>query len=379
MFKRGIVMLIVVMFVVVVFADLGSAALGISPAKVRLDFQPGVEHNLRFEIITDDPGKEIEVTVTGDLAEYVSLDKSVLVGGGMVFVKIKFPNSIDRPGEHDITIGAREKIGESSFLGTSIDIRVPIKVFVPFPGRYIELQLAVPDGNEGDDIPVELKAINRGRQNVFVSVFIDFFADGQGEAVDRMTFQTEQINVTGERYFRKFLNASGFRPANYIANAVVSYGDVIEINDTFRIGSLFVNVTNFTQRLPPGGIQKYHIDIESRWNNALGEVFADVNITNSTHASTFRTPSVDLTAWEMETLEGFADTTGLEGEYDVNITLRYSGQETSVLGKLVVSDVSPGDILRWVAIGSGALVAIIIIVVVVLVVLKRKKKTRKKK
>jgi len=145
------------------------------------------------------------------------------------------------------------------------------------------------------------------------------------------------LKETQDRYFRKFLNTSGYKPGDYIAEAVIDFGDIVKVNKTFRVGSLFVGVSNFTEQLQKGKIQEYIIGIESKWNGDLDEVFADVNIFNDVENITFRTPSVSLAAWESKNLVGFVDTEELEGEYDVNIILNYVGAKTFASGKLIVT------------------------------------------
>ena len=117
MFKRGVLILLsIILFVSSV--SLASAALGISPAIIEINFVPGAEHNIKFEVITDDSNRPIEVFLGGDLSKYASLSKNELIGGGTVFVNIKLPNEIEKPGIHPISFGAREKVSEEQFIGT---------------------------------------------------------------------------------------------------------------------------------------------------------------------------------------------------------------------------------------------------------------------
>ncbi len=357
--------LVLFLLVIVLFSNFTSAALGISPAIVEINFVPGAEHTLKFNIISDDPLQEIEVFLDGDFSEYSSLSKTELVGGDFVIVQIKLPYTANKPGFHSLTIGAKTVPSETSFLGTAIDIRVPMKIFVPYPGRYVEGQLNLPDSNVGEEIPVELHVINRGKENLFVKPDIDFLSE-EGDIISSLTFKQVQINTTGERYFRKFLNTSEFKPGNYLAKAIIDYGEIIEINRTFRIGSLFVDIVNFTKELPEGGIQRYYIDIESKWNNNLGEVFADVVIFNDLENFPFRTPSVELKAWNKETLEGFLDTRDLDGEYDVNITLHYRDQTNFVTGKLLINPKSFNVLIL-------TSLSVILLLIVIFILLRRKK------
>jgi len=357
--------LVLFLLIIILFSNFISASLGISPATVEINFVPEAEHILRFSITTDNPTGELEIFLDGDFKEYASLSKTKLVGSGIIELEIKFPGAVDKPGIHKIMIGAKSSSSGEGVFGTVIDVRVPINIFVPYPGRYIEGRLNLPDGNVGEKIPVELQVINRGKEDLIVNIYIDFVEE-TGEVINRMTFEQAQITTTAEKYFREYLNTSDFRPGNYLARAIIDYGEITEINRTFRIGSLFVEIVNFTEELPKGGIKRYHIDIESKWNNNLGEVFADVNLSKDSESIVFRTPSVELEAWGKETLEGFLDTEDLEGEYSVTITLHYKDQKNSVSGVLLIKR-SNFNMIIWFSL------SVILLLMVIFILLRRKK------
>ncbi len=363
------------LFFIIFLSDL-ALGLGISPAIVDINFAPGAEYEIDYLVYSEDPQQEIEAFLGGELLEYASLSEKKLIGGGNFKVKIKFPDSIEKPGTHRIGVGVKELPSEEEFIGTVVQIHGVIRVNVPYPGRYAEIDLKVPDGNIDENIPVEVYVANKGKESINVNVNVRFFSEKQ--QVYTMQFTPVSLEPTQDRYFRKFLNTNGFRAGDYVAEAVVNYGDEIRTNKTFRIGSLFVNITNFTDKLPQGGIKKFFIDVESRWNGNLNNVYADVNISNSTKTIGFRTPSVDLEAWGRKTLVGFLDTNSLEGDYKTEILLYYAGEKSLAYGKLNVYKYG----LNFVFI-LALIIAIVIIIIIVIFILFRKKikvlKTLKRK
>jgi hypothetical protein len=359
----------VLLFLLLIVLSGFASALGISPAKTDLHFVSGGEHEIIYNVRSDSD-REVEIYIDGDLSEYAKLSKTEIVGSGSFTVKIKFPEYVDIPGEHRIMVGVKEKPTEDYFLGTAININGYIKVLVPYPGRYAETVLKVSDGNVDSEIPVEVQVINRGKEDIDVDVNVQFFTEF-GEFVYNMPFSPATLVPTKDRYFRKFLNTIDFKPGNYFAESIVSYGDVVRSNKTFRVGSLFVNVTNFTEKFIQGGIQKFNVDIESKWNANLQEVFADVNISNSTYSVEFRTPSSDLDAWERKTLTGFLDTSELLGKYDTKIVLHYLEEESQALGGLVVLRDGLGRAyILW-----GVIAIVLIIGIVIIVWIKLRKNT----
>jgi len=369
--KRGLVLSL---FLLVLFSGFASAALGITPARASINFVPGAEHEITYNILSDSPDMPIGTEIGGGaFSEYISLDKKKFTGPGSFTLKIKFPDEIDPPGEHTISVGVREFPTEENFIGTSVGIGAIIKIFVPYPGRYAEAKLSIPDGNVGDLLPVEVYVINRGKERITADVRVDFF-EKEGNIINRMRFTPVELKTSQDRFFRRYLNTSGIKPGDYVAQAVVKYGeDSVVINKTFRVGSLFVRINNFTEELPQKGIERFLIDIESRWNGYLSEVSADINISNNLGSVVFRTPSVDLGAWQKDTLVGFVDTSGLEGEYKTEVVLNYAGEQTFATGLLFVRVFD----IRMLMIIVAGIIVLIIIIALALWKLRGRKRKRK--
>ena len=356
--KKRLVLLLICIF----YLSFASASLGISPAIREINFEPGKEVIINYKVYSDNPEEELSLRAEGDLQDYMTLSKKELRGSGSFTLTINFPEKIDLPGIHTIGVGVRQKPSDDQFIGTSIDISAVLKIYVPYPGRYVEASLSVIDGNIDEEIPVEVYVINRGKEDLNLNVKVNFFAEGI-DLVKTINFDQVLLGTTEEKTFKKKLNTNGLKPGNYLADAVIDYGEERKINKTFKIGSLFVNVTNFTKNLSRGGIQRFLVDIESKWNGKIDEVYADINISNSTKSFYFRTPSVGLGAWERKILEGFLDTTGMEGEYNSEIVLIYSGLNTTVYGRLNVFKKGLGIIIY--TLGLLAFLLLILMVYVI--------------
>ncbi len=362
--KKGII----VLFLLCIFLRPASAALGIGPATQDLNYVPGQTYTYTYHIISDNPDEDITLYAEGDLAQYVVLSKTSIKGPESFTATVSFPSTGVAPGKHQLLIGAREKPSEDSFISATINIRAVIYVYVPYPGRYAEIELNIPNVNAGDLIPVEAHVINRGKEKVTANVAIDFYTDGN--KIETMNFEPVELETAEDRYFRKYLNSTGYKPGTYFASARVNYGDVVETNATFHVGSLFVNVTNFTTRVHSGAIQKFYVNIESQWNNKISSVYADVNVTNGVQNITFKTPSISLEPWNRDTLTGYLDTTDLKGKYSVIVSLRYGDGETISSGMLEV--IEENSTLVYVV--AGIVIVLIALFVIGWFVLRRRRK-----
>ena len=349
------------------------SSLGISPALKNIDFYPGAEVNITFTSLSDDPEEILDVSMAGDFAQYATSSVSTVKGTTSFLITLRFPMSAE-PGNHYLSVSLSERPSESEFIGTTVQIGGVLTVIVPYPGLYGELKLNLPDGNVNDQIPVELYVINRGDQVLRLSkAYIDFISS-TGSVARTLNFTPVDIPSPGNLYFRKYLDTKGLNAGNYLAVAYVSYGDVTrEVNQSFRIGSLFVNITNYTDYIIKGGIQKFYISLENLWNSPNSGVYVDVNISNDVGEHYFfRTPSVDLSPWEKKTVESYFDTENLLGSYKVILNASYGGKYTVVYGNLLVTEKS--NLIIYSIIAFSSVLILIIGYFIIRRFLRRKRK-----
>jgi hypothetical protein len=364
---------------VLFFSVLSGAAMGIAPAKKEINFEANGVQEFDFTAYSDSDDKKIKLYAEGDLAKYTAFSRNELKGGGSFRVTISFPddaNKIEKPGKHKIYIVAEEAPPENAFIGTVAIVKAVIYVNVPYPGKYLEAELSVPDGNSGEMLPVEFKVMNRGKESLAMSSWINF-ADSAGNVVYEMNFGNFELEQNGEKLFQRYLNATGLKHGAYLANAFVDYGYRQAINKTFRIGGLFVNITNFTREIQKGGWNKFYVGVESMWNDNIPEVYADINISNSTFSLTLRTPPSDLAKWDAKNLEGFVDTSGLAGEYKSEIAISYVGQKNYASGALSIIEGSGTGMIVIIAVVAGGIAAIIIALVIAIKFIKKAGKKKR--
>jgi len=134
--KRFLQIFLVILIILILTKT--SYALGISPAKVEINFEPNLKRSITYNVYEDNIQREVEVYVDGDLEEYVKLDKKEFTGSGKVIVTLKLPKEIEKPGRHLLFVRAREKVDDElvgGAVGTSVTIGAVIVIHVPSPGR----------------------------------------------------------------------------------------------------------------------------------------------------------------------------------------------------------------------------------------------------
>ncbi len=379
--KKEIICLIIAGILALSILPCFSSALGISPAIEEINFVPYEKHTIEFKVHEKNPDRRVTFYAEGDLAQYVTFDKTESIGSTVFKATISLPGNIETPGKHTLYIVAAEAPLEDSFIGTAIRVKSTIKIYVPYPGKYIESSLSVPSANIGESVPVELKVINRGTENLTIIPIISFY-DGSMNKVDEIIFSPRQVDTQREAYFRKYLSTAKFLPDKYLAKAFVDYGGLNqETNTTFNVGSLFVNITDFSKNATSGEINKFAVKVKSGWNSMIESVYADVLILNETSRIEFSTPQIELEAWGEREIIGYFDADGLSaGEYDAEVTLNYNHQTSFKNGKfmIIAEPLDKGRII-FIASSVAGLAVLIIAGYIISRFIRKKKKAKSRK
>jgi len=320
-------------FVIFIFLINICSALSVGPAKVEYNFEPGLETLVTYFVSHTNPDTEFGLYVAGDLAEFVTLDKDKLVGGGSFTVMIDLPLFIEKPGKHRILIGVKERISEeeeevaTTMIRTSVIIQAVIDIHVPYPGKYLEILLSSPNVNLGEPVDFKLEILSQGEEDVNVSPKIDILSDD--ETIETLYFFNREIKSQERIELKKTLDTRGYNPGVYRALAIVDYGRLAKSESRFNIGELIIHLVNYTKQVEIGGINSFDIEIESGWNNKIDGAYAEVFISNSSvDLFSFKTSSTSLEPWEKKTITGFFDTSNFtKGFYDANITFIYYGKD----------------------------------------------------
>ena len=378
--KRLIQFLLVI--IVVVLLTKTSYALGIGPARVDINFNPGLETSIEYTVLEENPKKELEIYAEGDLAEHVTLNKNKLVGGGSFIVTLKLPNYIEKPGRHLLFIRAKEKIDEEvvgGSVGTSVTIGAVIIINVPTPGKYLELSLGSHDVNVGEPVDFILSITSMGSEDVSISPVIDILS--YEETLETLYLKDRIIKSQGAVKLKKTLDTTSYNPGRYKAIAIVDYGKIVSAESDFRIGELIINILNHTEKIIIGGIRAFEIDIESGWNNKIDGAYAQVSIFRDLEQPlvSFKTDTTGLTPWEKKTIKGHFDSSNFtKGTYDANITLIYFGKDqgrsTSEIVK--VEFVEEIKAIMLVIITAGIIVLIVVILLIKRYFWRKKKRRR---
>lgn len=378
--------LIYIILLIVIIAPLISAgSIGITPTKFKYFFEPGLEKEITFRIISGEENQSITSYVKGDLAEYVTLSETSFIGSGYFTAKIKLPEKIEKPGSHFIYIGAIEDVnkeGDSAVAGVAA-IQSLIEIVVPYPGKYIEAKFEVSDINEGENPEFFLEINNLGSENIDVRQKINIYGENNSLILTR-EIPVQHIISKDSLEIIETIDGS-FKAGSYDAILEINYGgnELMELNDTFRVGHFSVDILDYSHIFEVGKINPFHISVGNVWNKKMENVYAEVSITDQGSViDKFKTPSINMEPWEVTNLTGFFDATNVSiGKYTANIKVFFEYESNHKLVAIYVVEGEKDNI--WLIAGAIAggflLIVIIVFIYLILKIRKLKKNVQKKK
>jgi len=364
------------------------AGLGMTPAIIRVDFQPNMSFLVSYGVLNALPDQNLMVSADGDLSEYVKFDKVRLVGQEGFTAYIDLPSHADKPGKNRLYIKVKEYNNESNGIGVAIEIGALILIKVPYPGKYAEINsFSVGNVNEGEPIRFYLELNNLGEEDITSNVNVDVYSNGK--IFGNYPLGTKKITPNTMEAFESIINEKKYKPGTYEAFVSVNINDknntILRDNKTFSVGNLLVDIINWTREVNKSKINPYDIQIESKWNNDIKNIYAEVNVTkDGIEADFFKTPSIELKKWEVGNLQGFFNAEDLEeGLYKANINLFFQDQTISkIVDVMVVEPEKPkSDTIMLIIYGMiiGSATIAIIIFVVYLIIRRRGNAAKNKK
>lgn len=352
-------------------------ALGISPAKIEIEYVPGYSQEIQFQT---DRRSDVGVYIEGSLSEFLTVKEDNIAKDGTFIVEVSIPDVIEQPGTHTMYVGLIEKQDSEGMVAGIASIRTPIKVKVPYDGIYVEVTFHVADLNNNETQNFYVSANNLGNEGIKKTSANVKIIDSKGNEVGSIDSAERDVPPRTQVDLPVLIDASNYGSGNYVARAYVSYdGNNKDLTKNFKIGELTVRLNNYTDEFVSDSVEIFELDVESVWNDPISNVFAQIDVSNSSGViSSFKTVSFSLDPWERKKMESFWDTKGIAPEeYKVSIKLNYQGESSSTSGKIVVAKGASSSSLSSFGLLSGTnLLIILIIALIVLnvIVLSRKKK-----
>ncbi len=324
---------IFIFFLLVLFSSFVSAAVGISPGMYNVDFTPNMKQAFSFEFLGDQD-MELEIYASGELAPYVELSRTRIRGRGGVVATLELPSELGTPGAHTVYIGARQITNqEENGFGIVGNVKGTINVVVPFPGEYATIGVVATNANAGDPVNITVNTRNFGDQAVHARSIVQIMRDEK--VIKEFDLGEFDLASPEEKIFKRYLDTKHYLAGTYQAIARLYYGSDLsaEGSSAFRLGELYVDIVNYTKLFERDKINRFEIQVESRWNDPIEGVYADVALQG--YPMSFLTPAAHLNGFGTTTLTGFFDTTGIQNEtFNALIKVHYADRTSEEMATL---------------------------------------------
>ena len=365
------------------------SALGVTPARTTIDFEPGLKRVVSFDVLNSE-GKDLNLVIAsqGDLKDYISLSESFVSlssgeGSKTLTYSLSLPNKLE-PGLHtgEIVILELPSGGETSeaYVRATLAVITQVYVYVPYPGKYAESKMNIINADQGGDVVFIFPVISRGEFDLTsVKANVDIYNQG-GEKID--SFNTQEISVSaGEKKEIVHKWNAGVLIGEYRAEASLIYdGEVISLEGTFSVGSQDLELQEIkVDSFSLGEIAKLEMLIENKWSEPISDAYIETKILNDKGdiVSEFKSASYDVEPLKKQMFTSYWDTAGvLVGTYETILSIKYGDKSSTknlefkveenkltILGLgYVISEDGGGE-------GMNSLVVILIVVIVVLVLI----------
>ena len=356
-------------------------ALGLSPAKKVINFAPNKEETINFNLINNE-NKDLKVfvEVIGELAEYIKIPNNIVTinkneKSRGLDLKIILPENFERPGLIESIIRVRQISDAEQGLtqiSTMPSLKAKLQLRVPYPSKYIESRLVV-DKDDKDEKRVRfvMPIFNYGAEDVeSAKAFLKIY-DAQNNFIEGL--ETESISINNGSQAKLSAGWQAETKGAYYATADIDYdGEILELKEDFIVGVPFVNATKIlVNNFRLGDIAKFDIYLKNDWNDMIG-VYADALIfkDDKTYLSS-RIEPIDLLAGKDGIINLYWETENIDqGEYNLNLTIKYDLGESNHMVKLIVNEDSiiTSLTLEKVVVGKDRILFLTIVVVILVII-----------
>jgi len=311
-------------------------SLGISPGRTTIDFESNLKKTVTVTVINNEK-KDFQATIytKGDLSDHIKLstDKIEFTEDEerkSFTYSIKLPNKLE-PGLNKEDIVVRETLKEREEKELTVSALIAIvsqlHVNVPYPGKFLKIDLLIKEAKPGEKIKFFIPVINLGTEKIENAKPYIFIFDLDENRIAKIEGKERPIPSKARTEFVLDWQADTL-PGFYKAIAVVEYdGNKITAENNFLIGDFFlepidISVKEFTL----GEIAKFNILVENIGNKLIKDAFSRIILNNQEgkEIANIKSASVDIPSRKKEEMNAYWDTENIiEGEYHGKLVLSY--------------------------------------------------------
>ena len=329
-------------------------ALGVTPGRVVVNFEPGLEKSVTLRILNNEH-KDFKAVLfaRGELGKYATFAQdSVEFNSGdeskEISYTIKLPEEIAEPGTHPVDIVIRETKatieGEEASIGYLVSVVSQLYVMVPYPEKYVAASIDIVGEKIGEEVKFYIPIYNLGEQDIGKVKAILYILD-RGKKIAEVE-SNEKGAKTNSRAELAATWKADVAPGTYQVKAVVYYdGETKALERSFYIGEFLLKPLDISvNSFQLGGVAKFNILVENIGNQEAREAYSMMLLEEGEAGKSIaniRSEPITIEVFSKEEMISYWDTEGIEkGIYSGKLVLGYENKTAEKLIRTRVEDSS---------------------------------------
>lgn len=361
-------------------------AIGVSPIRKVVDFEPNKEYELEI-IIRNDGSSDMKAVVyaRGDLAQHIGVVDSLVMlskdeSEKPARYKLKLPSNFEKPGVHKSEIVVMEypstfATGQETMVSATASVVSELWVRVPYPGKYAEAKLYIDSKEQNVEFAIDV--MNFGKTNIAKAKATIKILGATYEEI--ASLETNEVSIKSSEQGRLTANwKPNVNSGKYHAVAEITYDEKkLVIEDNFEVGKLFIEIKRIDVKdFSLGQVAVFDILLESKWNEQIENVYGEMTVLDKsgTEYAKIKTASISMPAMGQGLLKAYWDTKGIQvGTYTLRILIHYGERvtekliETEVNIDSIRTELGPtAQVVAQKGMGRDTLLTILVIILVVI-------------
>ncbi len=306
-------------------------ALGITPGRINLNFEPGNEHVVSVKVINSEKkAVNLAITAEGELSKYMEITEARISFAEneeekLITYKLKLPERFDKPGLKEgklVVSQLPNELNGQLVIGALVSVVSQLRVQVPYPDKYAEAEFdADVNGNEAR-LHVLVKGLGEKKiENVKGTIIIE---------KDGLEISRKEENLGSLNKFDRteMLDVERLDKGDYLATAIVDYdGKLIKFEREFTIGTLLEPLgISVNPGFKLGGIAELNLLLANEHNFDVKNVVSRLILQNENGEAVLDVKGItlDITAKKQDVAKLYLNTEDLKaGDYSGRLILTY--------------------------------------------------------
>ena len=338
-----------VLLVSMLFFTKEVSALGLTPGRTTIDFEPGMQQEYEVTILNNEH-KNFNVVfyLEGDLKQFVTLRTSEIhfsehEASQKIAYTLHLPQSIQDPGTHEVRLIASEVLPDlenTSVYTVQVKTEIihQIHIQVPYPGKYLQSEFFVIEKDDGTHFLVTL--LNLGKEDISHAQTTFEIYNPTGEKIN----ETQSIPLSIKRRERResLTSFTVSQPGSYRIKAILQYdSEQKTFEQNVSLGNFQLKLLDlFVNDFKLGSIAQFNVLVENIGNDLVKDAYSALHLHTPEGVSVADVKSATLTlsSGEKQKMFLYWDTKNVQvGVYEGKIALFYGGNYTEKQIKTSVS------------------------------------------